>query len=545
MQNLPKINSIKIKTKKYIHTFGGINRQESFAVGEMETSENVSFDLFPAISAGRKKVEPPVALDSAYTYIPTDGGLVAYKLSGTTLTLGYIEEAEKAALKKITTVEEAAEGKRYAARAGNYVVVFPDKYCLKLGGNYGGFKAFEKAVEIEDSAATISNGSIKFKTDTRYKNFSAAFKVGDVVTIDGGWYYGNYIGGDLEDKKVILRELDDDNLTAIFDPYSFNELQEDNLEMYESTFKLFVPDLKNLCSYEGRVWGNDEEGKIYASKYQDPTNYEYFDLGAADSFTIETETAGEFTASGALSDHIAFFKEDKIHRITGTKPSNFRHTVIFTNGVKKGAEKTLKEKDGTFYYVSGDGVYTYNGGTAQKISAELGPFRFGAGAAVFNKDVYYIGMKSETGGFWNLYGFDTQKRMWFRSENNFFEAGFRFLGASCFKMDGKYMAIGDGNDTTKDISVTLREITESGAEQKGWSRLYICARLQKGSRIKAEVDFGFGFETVGVFTDHRKTVFEIRLRPNRGDKIRLRLTASPDTVITKLMREYYQHNSVF
>jgi len=540
---LPRLNTKKNKTKKYTYVFGGINRQESFSYGELSESENISFDAFPAISAGREEAEPSMSFDNSYEYISAGGGLVAAKfIEGEGLTLSYLDEKKDSALVGTTTFSDAAEGRRYAAKIGKYVVVFPDKLYLDLEKTDQGFIKMEKTVVVPRLTAYINNDSIELTKDD-FRTFRTTFKVGDVISITTVWYVGNDRGGSISDKKVIIRDLDWDNYKVIFDPNVF-AVQKDNLECDKVTFKTTAPDIKNLTVFGGRVWGSDEEGKIHASKYNDPTVWEYFDLSSADSFALETDTTGEFTASCAMSDHVAFFKEDKIHRITGTKPSNFRHSVIYTNGVKKGADKTLSLKDGIIYYAGADGIYAYGGAESEKISAPLGDFCFSDGASVFYKDIYYISIKNDEKA--SLYGFDTEKKMWLKDGDKEFKNAFKFLGESLYADEkGEIKKIGDGKDLTRDMSVTFREFSEADGEQKGWSRLYIMARLKKGAKIKAEVDYGFGFEPQGVFTDYNKTVFEVRLAPNRGDKISLRLTASPDTVITRVMREYYVHGSVF
>ena len=80
-------------------------------------------------------------------------------------------------------------------------------------------------------------------------------------------------------------------------------------------------------------------------------------------FTVVSRGKGE-----AVLD---VFKENKIHRISGTKPSNYRHTILDTTGVKKGAERSVAKLDEAVYYCGGDGVYVYDGGTSEKISEKL------------------------------------------------------------------------------------------------------------------------------------------------------------------------------
>lgn len=547
MNELPKLKNVKNKTKKYIYSFGGINRSEYYVTGELETSENISFDSYPAISAGRGRESAESIFSSSYDYLPAGGGVVTLKYTEVTgLNIAYIEEKEDPGRVSSWDFADKEPGKRAAASLGKNVVLFPDKMCCDIVHDPR-FEDIEKTLDIEDGDARIlAEGAIRFLDTAKYTDFKSLFKVGDVISILGGWWDGNETGGVIDDEaKFIIRELDKDNYTVRFDPNCFDVGEGSGYVMFETTFKKTAPDLINVCGYDGRVWGYDEDGIIYASKYQDPTNFEYFDSSSADSYTLETETTGAFTAICGAEGHIAFFKEDKIHRITGTKPSNFRHTVIYTNGVKKGAEKTVCLKNGLIYYMGTDGIYVYGGAEAERISDGLGDLDFADGAAVFYKDVYYISIKSSDGST-SLYAYDTGKGIWIKDGDEYFKTAFTFLSKPHFqKENGEVKIFADGIDETRKASFTLRALSENDSEQKGWSRIFVNVKLKKGDTLKVEADYGFGFEPCGVFTDFKKQVFEIRLAPRRADEIKLRLTFGPGSAVKKLMREYFVHGSVF
>ena len=278
----------------------------------------------------------------------------------------------------------------------------------------------------------------------------------------------------------------------------------------------------------------------------DPTNFEYFDMSAADSFTLETDTMGDFTGVCAFGDHIAFFKENRIHRITGTKPSNFRHTVLEGCGVKKGAKRSVAVIDGVAYYEGIDGIYAYNGGEPRKISKNLGAFSHSSGVGSVQGKIYYLSFKSDDK--YVLYGYDTEKGVWLKEGDTQFKAAVNFEGTLFYLNEGgEIIKIKNEPEQEENYFVTLREITENFSEQKGFSRIYLGYEMRRGGKIKVEVcyDNKDKFERACVFTDSNKTVSEIRLKPNRSDFIKIRLTATPDVVIKSLMRENFEYGSLF
>ena len=541
---LPVLSYKTGKTKKQTYVFSGINRGESYSMGDLEEAENISFDAFPAISAGRARQTASAGFDSNFEKIKVAGGVVEYRYAeGEGVYLRYIEEKSGAVATGLTLVEGAADGKRYAARAGNLVVVFPDKMYLDTKKIYSSFKSMEKPLNIKtDDCVYISHDRINTRDIAMYNTIKYNFNIGDVVTVDGKWFDGNYLGGYIHEAKMIIRAYDDASYSIITDPNTFDKVSNDQLGA--TVLKINVPDLMHLTDFSSRVWGCDKDGKIYASKYNDPINFEYFDLSSQDSFTIETNTPGGFVASAKMSDHVAFFKEDKIHRITGTKASNFRHSIVYTNGVANGSECSLAQKDGTLYFMSTDGIYTYGGGESKKISAPLGDIKYLKGVGAFFKDVYYISIKD--GEKSSLYAFDTQKKIWLKDGDGDFKNAFLFAGETVF-IDNENNAkkLAEQKDTQRDINVTFREFKDGGWMDLRYTKLLICARLQNGSKLTVEADWGFGFERVKTFTDFKKTAFEVRLKPSRTRGVRVRLCASPEVVITKVASEHFTHGTTF
>lgn len=556
MIKLPKAYSSKQKAKRYILKLGGINRTDAFGEGELETSEGISSSRYPAVAVrkGREKLtawstaedviyaDGILSLTSPHTKTDADTGEAAEYCYIT-----YRSETEGATLQAYKEIPKISE-RREAAAVGGTLVLFPDKLCLDLTSSYPTWKEMEATVSYSQEKAVISNNKVVFNTSADFLSFKNAFKAGDVVEFLGGYYKDNKTVRC--DGSKIIRSISSSERTVTFDPYAFGEA--DNSDNAQMSFSKTVPSLKHLCTSGGRLWGvgADSEGKnkIYASKYSDPTNFEYFDLSSADSYTLETSTPGGFTGSAALDNGVLFFKENQIMRITGTKPSNFRLITLDTVGVMQGSERSIAVIDDIVYYEGKDGIYATDGSRAKKISEALGEFKHSSGVGGADKKIYVISTLADDE--YTLYCYDTEKDMWLRDSALQMKNAFRYLGALYYLGGDGYM-YKFSDEAAEDISyfIQLREISENFLEQKGFSKLYLCYSMKEGGKIKIEAKYGSGtsaaFETVARITDFRRSAAEIKLKPNRADFVKLKITATSDVVIKSLMREHYAHGSLF
>jgi hypothetical protein len=91
-----------------------------------------------------------------------------------------------------------------------------------------------------------------------------------------------------------------------------------------------------------RVWGcSNAKHEIYASALGDPANWNRFEGLASDSYAVTVGTAGDFTGAASHMGYPMFFKENAVHQLMGTQPSNFSLSVNTCRGVAKGSEDSL------------------------------------------------------------------------------------------------------------------------------------------------------------------------------------------------------------
>ena len=137
-----------------------------------------------------------------------------------------------------------------------------------------------------------------------------------------------------------------------------------------------VPDLEYLTECDNRVWGcSSRENVIYACKLGDPTNWFSYRGIAADSYAVTVGSDGAFTGAATCMGYALFFKENTLHKLYGSKPSDFQLSSLRCRGVAKGAARSLCVINETLYYLSPDGVMAWDGSIPTKVSTALDPAR--------------------------------------------------------------------------------------------------------------------------------------------------------------------------
>lgn len=183
------------------------------------------------------------------------------------------------------------------------------------------------------------------------------------------------------------------------------------------TLERKVPDMAFVTECENRVWGCSQDGhEIYACKLGDPTNWRCYMGVGSDSYAATIGTDGFFTGACSHLGYVLFFKEDVIHKIYGSVPSNFQIKDLQCRGVQQGSEKSLVAVNEVLYYKSRDSVCAYDGGMPVSVSQAFGSVRYSGAVAGAIGDKYYISM-CDAGGKYSLFVLDTGKGMWHREDD--------------------------------------------------------------------------------------------------------------------------------
>jgi len=509
---LPFLSEVQNKSKKYNVVFRGINYGEGAQDGEFADTYNLSTAKYPCITqrAARVKVgqyTSPSTLHAKGDLLVIDDDKVFY------------------GDKEVGEIKRNRGGTKHTATIGNYIVIFPCKYYYNVAtGEFGDMEeTFDTRVTMtfSDSTITIDN------------NLSFKFRVGDAVTISGCSVPEN-------NQTIVVRGVSGNVLT--FYENSFTECIEDagNVKI-----KREVPDLDFICESNYRLWGT-HGNTIYASAYSDPLNFFTREGLASDGYDIEVGSEGEFTGCIPYSSHICFFKENTLHKLYGTKPSNFQINTVNVYGVQAGSERSMQIVNEQLLYKGVNGVYAYTGGVPELISECLGNKRYSNAVACCDGETYYISMMEliehgETSGEFSLFAFDVAKNIWLREDDTIaWDMTFHNGKVYYANSDGVYYINKSADRSDIEWGATFSTIHETINERKGYSKFQLRMDLSAGAWLALDIKTDNEPAWRQVYTTHNekaKTV-SIPIMPTRCDSIDIRLRGKGECTIKAFIREF-------
>jgi len=306
-----------------------------------------------------------------------------------------------------------------------------------------------------------------------------------------------------------------------------------------------VPDLDFVCESNYRLWGT-MGNTIYGSKFGDPFNFQVFDGLTGDSYYIDVASDGEFTGCIPYSSHICFFKEHTLHKLYGSKPSNYQIVTSQVYGVQAGSERSMCVINETLIYKGVNGVYAYTGGVPELITEGFGTVKFADACAAADGERYYISMRS--GETWGVYVYDVLRGIWLRED-----------GSHCVDMafhDGYvWMLSADGGlyrvdpELGKDgmeWSVTFCPFTEVYNERKVYSRFHLRLLLGEKAWLTVEIRRDNTALWQKVYTTHneRARTITVPVVPERCDSVEIRLRGKGECLLRTFIREFQMGSDV-
>lgn len=496
---LPYLTEYESPSKKYTVSFRGINYSEGYQDGELAECVNLSTEKYPCISqrAARVKVGQYEAPQTLHT---KDGIIVIDRTN-----VFYNEKK----------VGEVTEGRKQTATIGNYVVIFPDKKYYNV--------AEDKFGSMEE---TFTATGLVFTSNTIKTTGEFKFRTGDAVDITGCTTKEN-------NKSIIIRSASATELK--FKDNSFTAVEETG----EVTIKRTVPDLEFICESNYRLWGT-KGNTIFSSAFSDPLNFFVFDNLANDSYNIDVGSDGAFTGCIPYSSHICFFKENTLHKLYGTKPSNFQVVTANIYGVQSGCERSMHIVNEQLLYKGVDGVYSYTGGIPELISSKFGTKRFSDAVATCDGERYYISMKHNNE--WSLYVYDVLKNIWLREDDThaydmaFYDGYVYFIDES----GGLYKIDRTAGREDIEWSATFCPFNETINEKKGYSKFHLRLELGESAWIMVDVKADTDTQWKEVYKTHNEKArtVSVPILPTRCDSITVRLRGKGECTVKAFIREF-------
>ena len=313
-----------------------------------------------------------------------------------------------------------------------------------------------------------------------------------------------------------------------------------------------VPDLEYLTECDNRVWGcSSSENVIYACKLGDPTNWFSYRGIAADSYAVTVGSDGAFTGAATCMGYALFFKENTLHKLYGSKPSDFQLSSLRCRGVAKGAARSLCVINETLYYLSPDGVMAWDGSIPTKVSTALDPARLrnvksALGGALDGRYYLHLVRGSGEAQAVRLLVYDTERGLWQEEDVCSYEmAG---SGGQLYLWDGKAIWAADadreenwqqagGIEDGVSFELVSGNIGLDSPEELYLSRLTLRLEAEVKSRIEVAVSYDSGaWETLTQLTADGRRCFDIPFVPRRCGSLRLRLKGRGQLTLRSLTR---------
>lgn len=310
-----------------------------------------------------------------------------------------------------------------------------------------------------------------------------------------------------------------------------------------------VPKMNFVCELDNRLWGcfyGMSEGKtlneIYASALGNPKVWNRYRGISTDSYTASVGSDGVFTGMTSYLGYVLAFKENCIHKVYGTMPSNFQITTTNCRGVQKGSEYSLCAVNEKLFYKSKNDICLYDGSLPNTVSDAFANQTFTEARAGAYGSRYVVSMK-DAKGKWGMYTFDTERGIW-HCEDDVHALMFATLDDDLVYIDAdtKWLMSEGGKHGTLEGPVeweaTSGIIGYEYPDQKYLSRFNLRMRMNEGDVCEILVRYDSEGEWIseGAVRGGNVQSFTIPVIPRRCDHMQIRLRGTGDVKIYSIAK---------
>ncbi len=311
-----------------------------------------------------------------------------------------------------------------------------------------------------------------------------------------------------------------------------------------------MPTMDFICTGANRVWGcSNDNREIYASELGNARNFCVFEGLSGDSYAVTVGSDGDFTACCNYLGSPVFFKENEMIVVTGSRPASFALNSYSGRGVPKHSPNGLCVTGDVLYYISSDGVYSYNGSSSVCISDDLGDCIGELRSAILfgDGDILYLSALREDKSV--QYTYDIKRRIWHRADTERVIGFIKYPDAAlavCYNGKKASLVTLDRGIPRDYILTGAREIKydwywETGeisysTDKKYLRKLTLDTSCEGESRLYISYD-GDDFIETGSFPSHSRGSLRITVFPRRCDYFRLRMEGEGDMMLYAITRE--------
>lgn len=312
------------------------------------------------------------------------------------------------------------------------------------------------------------------------------------------------------------------------------------------TIERRMPNMDFVIESGNRLWGcrygaarNGEiVNEIYASKLGDFKNWNCFQGISTDSWVGSCGSDGQWTGAANYLGYPVFFKQDHIHRVYGSLPSQYSIKDTAARGVQLGSGGSLAMVNEVLIYKSRSGICAYDGSLPTEIGTALGNKRYRDAVAGGLGNKYYISMVDEQTGEPSVFVYDMGRNIWHREDS-------LRSRAWCRARNDMYCI---DDETGHILCVTSEEGTEEGKvgwevvtgelglkknsgfatvampEEKYIAKLSLRMSMEPGAELRVDIEYdGSGvWQRVAHLNGGILRSFTLPIRPRRCDWLQLR-----------------------
>ena len=477
------------------------------------------------------------AADKSVTFAPCDAAGKTYQVEA----FGRDEPADPADGQLFLRVEDADHPWRYdstlemySKNSGSWADI-PLEYCRITAAGLGKLFRQWDTVTVQGAAAETAGQSPELNGD------QIVYDMGEDwlrvrCTPQGEYFYGTLVQN-----------------AAAAQWQSMDGKQHRSVDAAQTvSMERRVPELDFVTECDNRVWGcNSRENVIYGCKLGDPTNWFSYRGIAADSYAVTVGSDGAFTGAASCMGYALFFKENTLHKLYGSKPSDFQLSSLRCRGVAKNAARSLCVLNETLYYLSPDGVMAWDGSIPTKVSTALDPARLrnvksALGGALDGRYYLHLVRGSGEAQAVRLLVYDTERGLWQEEDVCSYEmAG---SGGQLYLWDGKAIWAADadreenwqqagGIEDGVSFELVSGNIGLDSPEELYLSRLTLRLEAEVKSRIEVAVSYDSGaWETLAQLTADGRRCFDVPFVPRRCGSLRFRLKGRGQLTLRSLTR---------
>ena len=209
-----------------------------------------------------------------------------------------------------------------------------------------------------------------------------------------------------------------------------------------------------ICSHQNRIWANNGDNEIMCCARGNPFVWYRYEGNALDSWAATVGGDGAFT--GCINyGYPLFFKENRMLRVSGSRPSNFGYNEYSMKGIKEGCHDSAVIVNDVLYYQGMDGVYAYGGSTPQKITEKVYKGRWTEGKACRYRDKYVLTVTE--GDERTVYTYDTTNGLWHREAFGDGKVRYLYPGSYLHSHEEAMTIYTDNSDSTKYIGYVMTD----------------------------------------------------------------------------------------